>query len=263
MKEINSEELKQIQIGLINEFDKICRENNLKYSAGGGTLLGAVRHKGFIPWDDDVDVVMPRDDYEKLLNLKFENENFAVMSHRYCRNYYYSFAKLIDKKTLLLEKNRPEKTMGVYIDIFPLDYVEKNDDKFQKDMKKELKMRKFLDHLTSNPVSNGSKDYKFIFKKFVHFFSDPFRKAILNSVDKKHIQKSGKYCINFVYNFRGSKQLVESKIWDELEYLDFEDTKILCFKDYDTFLSALYGDYMMLPPKEKQIAHHSFEAYFK
>lgn len=263
MKEINSEELKQIQIGLINEFDKICRENNLKYSAGGGTLLGAVRHKGFIPWDDDIDIVMLRDDYEKLLSLKFENDNYAVKSHRYCKDYYYPFAKMIDKRTVLLEKNRPENTMGVYIDIFPLDYVKENDNKFQKDMKKELKMKKFLDHLTSDPKYNYSNNIKFVFKRLAHLLFDPFRRTILDSVDKKHIQDNGKYCINFVYNFRGAKQLVESKIWDELEYIDFENTKILCFKDYDAFLSALYDDYMKLPPKEKQIAHHSFKAYYK
>ena len=124
LKKIEIDEMKEYLLGILQEFDKLCQENQMRYSIAYGTLLGAVRHKGFIPWDDDVDVVMPREDYEKLLSIKYKTKKYEVKSYRYSEDYYYEFSKMIDRDTLVLEKYRCDANMGIFIDIFPMDYLE-------------------------------------------------------------------------------------------------------------------------------------------
>ena len=127
------EQLKHLQsilLLMLIEFDRVCRENDLKYYLCGGTLLGAVRHKGFIPWDDDVDVLMPRDDYEKLLALKsgIFNDDMFIESNENDSYYGHVFAKLMLPGTLNSENftENVKCKKNIYIDIFPLDYTTSN-----------------------------------------------------------------------------------------------------------------------------------------
>nr|MCR5207201.1 LicD family protein [Eubacterium sp.] len=126
MKELSLEEVKKTELEILIRFDEICKNNNIEYSLAYGTMLGAVRHNGFIPWDDDIDVFVKRSDYEKLLGLRYDDGRFEIKSHRYSNNYYYPFAKMIDKNTDLDVSWRLDKDMGVFIDIFPLDYHDNN-----------------------------------------------------------------------------------------------------------------------------------------
>ena len=121
-KELTLDEMKAIELGILKKFDSICKENGLEYSLAYGTMLGAIRHKGFIPWDDDIDVFMKREDYEKLLALKYDDGDFEVKSYRYSKNYYFLYSKIVDKRTSICENWRAEKDMGLFVDIFPLDY---------------------------------------------------------------------------------------------------------------------------------------------
>ena len=122
----DSVEIKEILLKMLGWFHNFCEENNLRYFAVGGTLLGAVRHKGFIPWDDDVDVGMPRADFEKLEKLIGNKENgryyFETPSSDR-KGYYYAYGKLFDTTTTLVENLRDKLPMGVYIDVFPFDGV--------------------------------------------------------------------------------------------------------------------------------------------
>lgn len=264
MTKVSNDEIKKICVDILAEFDKICRENNLKYSIFYGTLIGAVRHKGFIPWDDDVDVIMPREDYEKLLKLEYEDENYEIKNYRYTKDYFYPFAKMIDKNTVLFENYRAEKNMGVYVDIFPADYVEKPDEEFSKDIKKALKNREFMNHLGGSTDKKYAKNaLNYIVKKAAHFVMDPFRLKIIEKCDKQFIKKSGSYCINFVNNAEGECQLFKSEYWESLIPVKFENITVMAFADYDKILTKKYGDYMQMPPKEKQITHHTFVAYYK
>ena len=125
MKEIEIEELKRIQIGILKHLDAFCKENNLTYFMCGGTLLGAVRHKGFIPWDDDIDIMMKREDYDKLIALypKNDNSNFKLFSYELDKSFPYPFAKMDDCRTIFEEEINDSYKIGVNIDIFPIDYI--------------------------------------------------------------------------------------------------------------------------------------------
>ena len=98
MRKISTENLKKIELEMLIYLDQLCKKENLRYYICGGTLLGAVRHKGFIPWDDDIDVVMPRPDYQKLIDQWKDDERYRLLSER-DRGYYYNFAQLVDKRT--------------------------------------------------------------------------------------------------------------------------------------------------------------------
>ena len=120
-KELSLEEKKKILVSILSEVHNFCDENNLKYFLPGGTLIGAVRHKGFIPWDDDIDIYMPRNDYEKFLcEFNKESERYQVISLK-TDGYYLPFGKVIDTKTVLIENVDSDYKMGIYLDIFPLD----------------------------------------------------------------------------------------------------------------------------------------------
>ena len=130
------EELHQIETDILTAIDEICRKENIRYYLAGGTLLGAVRHKGFIPWDDDIDIAMPRDDYERFLKVmrKGAHPYYKILALEYKEDYPYTFAKVVDTRTRLQEeigKDLPE--MGVFIDIFPLDGMGDDRDKAMQD----------------------------------------------------------------------------------------------------------------------------------
>ena len=117
-------EIKESVFDILSYFDKVCRDNGLPYSLAFGTMLGAVRHKGFIPWDDDVDVCLLREDYEKLLEILKNNEDdrFKVIDSKINDTYFYNVAKIVDTRTSLIEKKYKKiYGYGVYVDIFPLD----------------------------------------------------------------------------------------------------------------------------------------------
>ena len=265
IKELTEQELKNTCVEILKEFDKICEENNLKYSAAGGTMLGAVRHKGFIPWDDDIDIIMLREDYEKLLALQFENDNYEIKNYRYTKSYYYSFTKMIDKRTVITEDSRADRNMGVYIDIFPSDYIDEVDSKkFEKTIKKCQINKAIVEHLGSKIGFNKSLSIKYICKLIVRAVLAPFKKALIKKCDKQFSKnKTGKYCASLNYNVYGLHDYYESKLWNNLIQLDFEDMKVWAFEDSDSYLKMLYGDYMKLPPEEERISHHSFTAYKK
>ncbi len=258
MKELNSEEIKKICTNILKEFDDICQKNNLRYSIFGGTLLGAVRHKGFIPWDDDIDVMMPREDYEKLLLLKINNESFEIKNFKYTSNYYYPFAKMIDKSTYIEEDDRCDKDMGVFIDIFPIDYIDSNKIPI-------LKLRIFSKlgfYIGCNPKYKNNKNiFKYLIKKIMYIVLLPFRKMILLKSERLIRSKNQKYCVQMM-QYNSNNHLYYPKIfWEHITDYSFENIKVKGIKDYDYYLTNIYGDYMSLPPKEQQITHHHFKAY--
>jgi lipopolysaccharide cholinephosphotransferase len=264
MKEIQPKELKEICVKVLDKFDQICKENNFRYSIYYGTLIGAVRHQGFIPWDDDVDVIMPREDYEKLMAMQYDDGNYEIKNYSYTKDYFYPFAKMIDKNTLLIEKHRCEKNMGVYIDIFPCDYVDNYGNGFDKDISKALKGRMFINHLGGSTDREQSKNiFHYYLKIIAHKIMNPFKINLIKKFDTQFIKDNGDYGINFVNNFDGESQLIKTKYWDSLIPMKFENIEVMGFADYDAILSKKYGDYMQIPPESAQISHHGFVAYYK
>ena len=250
MKKISDlSQIKERELNILKRFDQYCKENGLKYFLAYGTLLGAVRHKGFIPWDDDIDVWMPKDDYNKLIK-QYKDNRFKLMSvEREKRNQYtYAFAKLVDSETVLIEKVHPEQKLGIYIDIFPLDNLN--------DIGKDLKlMKKRYDRINYFDTAKGVKGtiLKLIGRKQLARIN-----RILDSFSKDTGNYIGSCCVI------GNQQVAFNKGWfaKTVDVL-FEKNTFPAPIEYHKVLEKTYGDYMKYPSIEEQRPQHTFEAYIK
>ena len=263
MQQLSLEELKQIELDILKRFDAICRENNLQYSLAYGTMLGAVRHQGFIPWDDDIDVFMKREDYEKLLSLQYDDGRYEIKSYRYTKGYYYPFSKMIDAFTVLDEPWRADKNMGVYIDIFPLDTVQITDEnEIAPILKKADALFNRAYHMGHKLSHHKSFSLRYIVKLLFLLLTYPFKRAVIGKAERFAMKdKSGNYRAMLVQISPAA--FVESVYYDDVIDMPFEDGEFPVYKQYDYLLTKEYGDYMQLPPEEKRVSNHSFTAYRK
>lgn len=267
MKKIELEELKQIELQILIELDRICRENKITYYLDGGTLIGAVRHKGFIPWDDDIDVCMPRCDYEKFKIIIRDNYKYKLLDEDE-PDYYYSFGKLVDNRTVLIEHDSiyHPRNLGVNIDIFPLDGMPEDSYELDKHYDDIQLQKKIL-------ILCGSKGVKFR-KNILLWWKDfalwwPNRKLNMDELKYKFRCTVQKYDFNnssmiisggSVY---GRKDIIPKKFFRGTTELEFGGHSFYTMSGYDGYLTHYYNDYMQLPPIEKQKSHHHFTAYWK
>lgn len=266
MNRIELEDIKRIELNILLEFDSFCKENNLKYMLAGGTLLGAIRHKGFIPWDDDIDVCMPRDDYERLYELlkgKKIKERFRLISYR-DNSAIYPFFKIVDDHTVASENmvNSGEQ-LGLWIDIFPLDGCPADKKKAGR-MLKKVAFYKWLISIKNCRIGTGTTKWKAILKIPVALLA----RLIDTRKVAEHINKvSQKYDVNnspCVASFQGcygEKEQMPSSFLDTIE-VEFESHMLPTTKEWDYYLTSLYGNYMELPPKDKRV-QHGMVAYYK
>lgn len=262
----NLRELQLVDLALFNKFSKFCEENNIKYFALGGTLLGAVRHKGFIPWDDDMDLGIPREDYEKLLLLcSKEKVNFELHTYKNDANYYRYFARVEDSSIKIKRTdNRIEEISSAWIDIFPLDGMP-NNFVLRKVWKYYLLYRRARYKLScfDKAVNVNKKGRPFIERVLVKVGRIIPTQKLLNT--KKELMKLDKALKRFPYsksdylvNAMGAykfNEMFHKKVYGDGRWYDFENTKIWGPEDYDTVCRQLYGDYM-LPPREEDRNHH-------
>jgi lipopolysaccharide cholinephosphotransferase len=265
MIELTLSEMKETQLNLLKEFSKYCDENGLVYFLGYGTLLGAVRHKGYIPWDDDIDVVMPRGDYERFIKF-FKNDNIQVFNRSLNNSFPYTFAKLSNNNTILKEEiDVSFDSLGVNIDIFPLDSISNN----LEEQKKNVRINRFcisLLKLKTMKFLSKRKLYKnliLLIGKSVLFLLD--YRDIIKFIDSR----SAKYKSNksnsmgcLVWNY-GAKEIMSKDIFSKSIKIEFENEFYNAPEKYDEYLKNLYGDYMTLPSEDKRVTHHAFKAYKK
>ncbi len=245
-------------------FDGYCRENDLRYYALGGTLLGAVRHEGFIPWDDDVDVGMPRADYEKLAQLMGNDiHDGYVLETEYSQDekYCYTFTKLYDTSTTLIENVSTGLKRGLFLDVFPLDGLGNGT---RPDMKwfHRIKNRNafYIARITS--VRKGRSPLKNL--------AAVLAKAIPGKiVNNRNLRiRISRMCKKYDFDTSGWVGSMLEDLWDNgivprayfgtpTDY-SFEGHLILGAEHADDFLTALFGDWRQLPPEEKRITHHDF-----
>ena len=268
---IPSDKLKEISLSVLIQLDEICKQQGLRYTLAYGTLIGAIRHKGFIPWDDDIDIAMPRPDYEKFIEYCQQNETpFYFVSANTDKRYCYLFAKACAKDTVLIENtaDRYDCPLGVYVDIFPIEGLGDSKEQADKNYDKKVHARKKL-------IVSGRK--KFRRTKSRAWWYQPFRFAYflwtrLFSPNKqiKKIEKfykqidfdsssyAGITCADY-----GKKNIVDKDVFASYTTVEFEGKEFVAVKRYDEYLTALYGDYMTPPPENKRKSHHHFTAYFK
>ena len=266
MKQMDDKELKQVLLNILIEFDKICKENDIKYSLCGGTLIGAIRHKGFIPWDDDIDVIMTKDNYDKLLSIvdNYSNERFKFVNNDINDEYYYPFLKLIDSNTYVEEKYKPIKDYGLYIDIFYYVNVPNNKIKLKLFWYK-MKYYKFL--ISGYAFKNTEEKVK---HKFVKMIGKSIAKIyglkrIIRKYDKTINKYNGLECKSVMDNwpcYDYSKEFLNKNSFNDYESASFENHDFLIFKEYDSILKNMYGDYMQLPD-EKDRVNHGLKGYWR
>lgn len=265
MKELSLQELKEIEFDLLKIFHSFCVQNNIKYFLAYGTLLGAIRYKGFIPWDDDVDVLVPREDYNKLLSLFQDSEQYCLFAFERNQEFRFPFAKLCDMYTRKEEFNIDNGiTLGVDIDIFPLDYWDDDLGKAKQEAKHIhknmfcLNLTKLHKSTIANPIKRFVMGVIMAFCKMLG--SKYFIKKILKESYKKE-QNGSRHLGAKSWCVYGERGIIPAEVFANAIEIEFEGEKFLAPIGYDTYLRCLYDDYLPEPPKEKQKTHHSFKAY--
>ena len=255
------EKLKKKEIEMLEVFIDLCRKLNLKYYILGGTLLGAVRHQGFIPWDDDIDVCMPREDYEIFLEKGQEllPENLFIQNFKTDPNFSLCFAKIRDSQTAFIETSVKNLKInhGVFIDIFPLDYYPEDSTEQKKIEKKKKYYTNAISKIYTIERKGFVKKLKGLVKKLVFLFV-PYKKCVkeLDSLYKSQPVSTlyANHCGAW-----GKKEITPVHWFGEGVELRFEGIKVNAPSMYHEWLTQVYGDYMQLPPEEKRVAHHYVE----
>lgn len=265
MKELTLQQLKEIEFDILKMFDDFCKENNIRYFLAYGTLLGAIRYKKFIPWDDDVDLLIPRTDYNRMIDLFKDTDKYRLFAFEKNPEYLYPFAKLCDMTTRKDELGYDNGVeLGVDIDLFPLDAW--NDD--LKKAKKEAKrirrlmlclgLTKIKKTVPEPLIKRALKRILMIWCKIrgaKHFIRE-IQKETCKAGQKGNVYVGAKsWC---VYGERG---IIPAEAFSSAVDIEFEGETFPAPVGWDTYLRCLYGDYLPEPPKEKQKTHHNFKAY--
>lgn len=263
----DTQRIQQRLLIMAKVFHEFCEKHGLKYYMLGGTMLGAVRHKGFIPWDDDIDFGMMREDYEKFLSLRDEYPSgYSLNDYKSDKNFKYGFCKIYDENSTYIEKLcKVELIGGIFIDVFPLDNIGDDFDKAIALSKKIRSRKKIVNAIMykgarltlAKTIISGALQIMPKTNKWYDW--------IYNTIGK-YKNKDSKYITN-VFGASHEKETVAKEVFGEPRLYDFEDTKFYGVADYDKYLSRMYGDYMTPPPEDKRgghsICHVEFDKPYK
>ena len=259
MKTLNLDEIKKIELDILLELQKVCDKHHLKLYLAGGSLLGAIRHQGFIPWDDDIDVSLPRPDYMKLIHLQDEFPKHLKLVCYENGTDSYPFMKLIDTRTKVKEKYMQEDaSSALWVDIIPVDGLPTQVEAIEKIYKKANFYRKLLKLNWANP-REGKTKLKRSLKRFVIPFAKMYgiercNKKILEQAYKVPYEGAKKVGV-ITWGLYGKGEAMDKEAYLKSVDVSFEGYTFKSPSCYDEYLTGIYGDYMQLPPIEKRQTH--------
>lgn len=265
LREIEKEAYKRIPFEILIHFADFCEKNNIRYSLAYGTLLGAIRHKGFIPWDDDIDVIMPRADYERFKAI-YHSERYPFSDMTINKHHPTAMGKIYDSQTFFYF-NRVKRNYGLFVDVFVVD-------NFPTDEKERLAWQnrtRFLIHL--NTVKQADLNGILHSRKTLQGKARILWYRLL-PITKSYIQKklpvlSQKYdgsptgLVGITMSCDNPFDTYPANFFEEYVDVEFEGRTFKAIRQYDKWLRICYGDYMQLPPVEKRIGRHRITAYYK
>ena len=253
-------------------YTELCKQHNLRYFIAYGSAIGAVRHHGIIPWDDDIDVVMPRPDYDRLVKICETSDlgKYKLLTPYNTPGYYMPFAKMCNMHTTLLESKEFHCTLGMYIDVFVYDGMTDDLEQAHCLMKQYVKYwNRFVVASSYYPWSKiRTKLLRGEIKDLFHYFLLSLNRKrnrrrflhklhdIVHAYDYDRCDMVVKYPPGY-----GEKEIIPKQWLDGCVELPFENVQVAIHKDYDTVLRRYFGDYMQFPPVEEQHSHHQI-AYF-
>ena len=265
MRKLNTEEIKKIELDILKEFHDYCEKEKLTYFMYYGTLLGAVRHQGYIPWDDDIDVCMFREDYDKLAE-KFNNGRKDRLVFKCVENdddYQHTMGKIMDMSTEVIEPSRLKDKMGVYIDIFPMDYLP--DDEKERAIVLEKQNKNRMMFLRNNKQLKHQKNFfkkiGLLGTKLMVSLIGARKIAVRMNQTARQANNGKKSSLCGAFASYIDRELIPTKAFENKQLMDFEQYKFYAPIDSDRVLTDIYGDYMQLPPEEKRYNPHELIAY--
>ena len=259
-------DLQKCQLDILKDFIKVCKKNNLTYFLVSGSCLGAIRHKGFIPWDDDIDVGMPREDYDKLLTLQSDfQERYFIQTYKTDKKYLYNFAKIRDSETTYIENNfmTTQINHGVWLDVFPLDgfsYELEDSKKFTKEVKRTWRKtiigypwnlrRKFSERTFFKDLGLNIVALLTFWTNVGQYRNKSMEKRL------KRIPYDKALTVGNHYGIYHGKEAMPKEWFGKGAKAMFEGVEVMVPTEYDKYLTKLYTDYMTPPPEGKRVGHH-------
>jgi len=261
--ELSKDEIQDELYQTIRDIDAYCDSWGIKYYMIGGTLLGAIRHGGFIPWDDDIDIAMRRDDYEKFISLWNEKENnnerYFLQNYRCDKTSMHTLTRVMIRNTHIVVNgadNVHPKRSNLFIDIFPLDVVPDNEEARANQRKELLKLKRI--YLYKINTSSKSK-YKHFMKECLKLLLAPISFTSLakkyDRIAQKYNGSGGSRICSMSSQYDYNKQAMDESIYGEPIKIAFRDAMLYAPAKTDEYLKTLYGDYMKLPPESKRVFH--------
>ncbi|MBR6001386.1 MAG: LicD family protein [Bacteroidales bacterium] len=262
-KELTPDRCRDIQMGILREIDRFCKENGIRYSLAYGSLIGAVRHKGYIPWDDDIDLMMPRPDYEKFI-ASFAAEGLRLLDLSKDGTKGETFVKVMKEGTLMVEKLTGREMWGVNVDVFPIDGAPSDGlEEFYNGLdRKRRTLFRIIPYYKQMSSGKAAWFLKYCYKRlrFPYFHSPLFLKNDIFSTIKAFPFESSETA-GIYFAAEKTRTFTRREVFEKYITLPFEDGMFSAIADYDTWLKSVYGDYMQFPPEEKRVSHHHYDSY--
>ncbi len=266
MRSITKDEAKIVMLNILRDFHRYCEKENLRYSLDGGTLLGAMRHKGYIPWDDDIDVLMPRADYERLFEHFDSSEHpdyLRLRDYRTDSGYLYPFVKLADARTKLGTPGKEQMNIGLHIDIFPLDGMPGSEWGARVFMRLQQLLRNVTTcaglHLRVKGRSLPKQLFLLGFKMCTLWAPSSFWNRLMNGLGKRYLWSESRWAANVLW-FPHPRLRIPSHCFEGSQKIEFEHEMFNAIGDPHGYLTGLYGDYMTPPPPDKRPQVHMDES---